>query len=206
MALYSFSAGRCINEWKLRPLKKGTARLAISSWGRGINLQVLPTGINYQSFTSFGKNIQLNFGNIINKEDFNTTNGYGNTINEFNKKLESELGNLVLTFDKNDRPAIKKQFDVPVSSVKKALLFLPAIVGYLLHFPLYWPVQRFSWSKASHNDHYDSVMVGLLFVLYPFYLLLIMLLLWRWALLLQSGHIRRITILCMGLYSVEKQY
>jgi 1-acyl-sn-glycerol-3-phosphate acyltransferase len=176
-----FSEGRCINEWKLRPLKKGTARLAISSWEEGINLQVLPTGINYQSFTSFGKNIQLNFGNIINKEDFNTTNGYGNTINEFNKKLESELSNLVLTFDKNDRQAIKKQFDVPVSSVKKALLFFPAIVGYLLHFPLYWPVQRFSWRKASHNDHYDSVMVGLLFVLYPFYLLLITLLLWQWT-------------------------
>jgi len=175
-----FSEGRCINEWKLRPLKKGTARLAISSWEEGINLQILPTGINYQSFTSFGKNIQLNFGNIIRKEDFITTNGYGNTINEFNKKLESELNKLVLTFDKNNRPAIKKQFDVPISSVKKALLFLPAIAGYLLHFPLYWPVQRFSWSKASHNDHYDSVMVGLLFVLYPFYLLLIVVLLWQW--------------------------
>ena len=27
-----FSEGRCINEWHLRPLKKGTARLAINAW------------------------------------------------------------------------------------------------------------------------------------------------------------------------------
>ena len=32
-----FSEGRCINEWHLRPLKKGTARLAISSWEDGID-------------------------------------------------------------------------------------------------------------------------------------------------------------------------
>lgn len=175
-----FSEGRCINEWKLRPLKKGTARLAISSWEEGINLRVLPTGINYQSFTSFGKNVQLNFGNIISKEDFNTTNGYGNTINEFNKKLDGELSKLVVTIDKKDRQLIQQQFNLPISSAKKTLLMLPALAGRLVHLPLYWLVQRFSWRKASHNDHYDSVMVGLLFVLYPFYLLLIALLLWKW--------------------------
>ena len=50
-----FSEGRCINEWHLRPLKKGTARLAISSWEDGIDLKVLPVGINYSSFRRFGK-------------------------------------------------------------------------------------------------------------------------------------------------------
>ena len=52
-----FSEGRCINEWHLRSLMKGTARLAISSWEDGIELVILPTGINYQSFNVFGKNI-----------------------------------------------------------------------------------------------------------------------------------------------------
>jgi 1-acyl-sn-glycerol-3-phosphate acyltransferase len=37
-----FSEGKCINEWHLRPLKKGTARLAINSWEENIPLQVLP--------------------------------------------------------------------------------------------------------------------------------------------------------------------
>jgi 1-acyl-sn-glycerol-3-phosphate acyltransferase len=31
-----FSEGKCINEWHLRPLKKGTARLAIKQLGRNI--------------------------------------------------------------------------------------------------------------------------------------------------------------------------
>ena len=57
-----FSEGKCINEWHLRPLKKGTARLATTSWQEGIDVKVLPVGINYSSFRKFGKNIFLNFG------------------------------------------------------------------------------------------------------------------------------------------------
>ena len=49
-AVLMFSEGKCINEWHLRPLKKGTARLAISSWQEGIDVKVLPVGINYSSF------------------------------------------------------------------------------------------------------------------------------------------------------------
>ena len=48
-----FSEGRCINEWHLRPLMKGTARLAFSSWNenlpagrQGIPLEVLPVAIS----------------------------------------------------------------------------------------------------------------------------------------------------------------
>ena len=37
-----FSEGRCINEWHLRPLKKGTARLALEAWQSGVNLKVMP--------------------------------------------------------------------------------------------------------------------------------------------------------------------
>ena len=64
-----FSEGKCVNEWHLRSLKKGTARLAISSWENDIPLIVLPVGINYSSFRKFGKNIFINFGEIISKED-----------------------------------------------------------------------------------------------------------------------------------------
>ena len=64
-----FSEGKCINEWHLRPLKKGTARLAISTWQNGIDLKVLPVGINYNSFKKFGKNIFLNFGMMISKDE-----------------------------------------------------------------------------------------------------------------------------------------
>jgi len=165
-----FSEGRCINEWKLRPLKKGTARLAVSSWEEGINLTVLPAGINYQSFTSFGKNIHLNFGNAITSKQVMQTNGHGNTINSFNNRLQSELTKLVEEIDKNDRQTIRQKFQVQQPAAKKIFFLIPALLGFILHAPLYFPVKQFAWRKASHNDHYDSVLVGLLFVLYPFYL------------------------------------
>ncbi|MEO6668414.1 MAG: 1-acyl-sn-glycerol-3-phosphate acyltransferase [Ferruginibacter sp.] len=168
-----FSEGRCINEWKLRPLKKGTARLAMSCWQEEIDLEIIPTAINYQSFSSFGKNVQINFGNIITEKEISATNGYGNTINDINKKLKQELKKITIEIDSSDEQTILKTFEVKQSFLKKIILFLPAATGYMLHAPLYIPIQRFSWKKAKHIDHYDSVMVGLLFILYPFYLLLV---------------------------------
>ena len=168
-----FSEGRCINEWRLRPLKKGTARLSQSSWEEGIPLKVLPTGINYQSFTSFGKNIQLNFGNIISEKDVSATEGYGKTINEFNDKLKGELNKLVIEIDSKENQKIKDTFFIKQPILKKIILFFPAIIGYLLHAPLFIPLKKFASIKGGHNDHYDSLIVGLLFLLYPLYLLLI---------------------------------
>lgn len=168
-----FSEGRCINEWKLRPLMKGTARLAISSWQEGIPLKVLPTGINYNSFHSFGKNLQLNFGNIIFKEDIQMVESHGKMIAAFNAKLKTELDALVVQVDKNDKDNLKKIFEVKQPVLKKIALAIPAVIGAIIHAPLFFPLKRFVWSKAAHNDHYDSLMVGILFLAYPLYLLII---------------------------------
>ena len=171
-----FSEGRCINEWKLRPLKKGTARLAISSWEEGIPLKVLPTGINYQSFSSFGKNIHLNFGSIIDQSCVTNNNGYGNTINKFNEKLRVELKSLVIESDAADKENLQNIFAIKQPLLKKILLLIPAFAGFILNAPLYIPLQKLSWRTSKHLDHYDSVLVGLLFILYPIYLLIIFLL------------------------------
>ena len=184
-----FSEGRCINEWGLRPLKKGTARLAQSSWQAGIPLKVLPAGINYQSFTSFGKNVQLNFGNIINEKNISTNEGYGKTINEFNDKLKNELDKLIIKIDSEEKQKIRDLFLIDQRTLKKIILFFPAVAGYFLHAPLYIPIEKFASVKGGHNDHYDSLMVGLLFILYPFYLLLVGLLVyllisgWWWIMI-----------------------
>jgi len=171
-----FSEGRCINEWKLRPLKKGTARLAQSSWQEGIPLKILPTGINYQSFTSFGKNIKLNFGNIITEKDIPNDEGFGKTINGFNDKLRAALKTLVIEIEASEKEKLKNIFSIEQPLFKKTILFLPALTGYLVHAALYIPIRNFCWKFGKHNDHYDSLMVGMLFLLYPLYLLLISLL------------------------------
>ncbi|MEX0636336.1 MAG: 1-acyl-sn-glycerol-3-phosphate acyltransferase [Ferruginibacter sp.] len=170
-----FSEGRCINEWHLRPLMKGTARLALSSWEVGIPLTVLPTGINYQSFTQFGKNIQLNFGNMIHKEYIDTSNGFGKSILEFNQLLTQELKPLVYEIEKSNQKKVE-EMGVVIPAFIKLLLLIPAIAGWLLHLPLWLPIKFIAKKYCAHNDHYDSVVVGLLFVLYPVFIIVLLLL------------------------------
>ncbi|HEX7904470.1 MAG TPA: 1-acyl-sn-glycerol-3-phosphate acyltransferase [Chitinophagaceae bacterium] len=184
-----FSEGKCINEWRLRPLKKGTARLAIRAWEENIPLKVLPVGINYSSFRRFGKNIFINFGDIITKASINFAETDGLRHQSFNKKLEDQLKQLVYEIPKSDLEQQVTTLTTKSSLLKKMLLAIPAMIGWLLHAPLYLPVRKYVWGKTNHNDHYDSVMTGVLLFIYPLYLLLIILLLFLithslWILLL----------------------
>ena len=97
-----FSEGKCINEWHLRSLKKGTARLAIKAWEENIPLTVIPVGLNYSSFTRFGKNVFINFGEPMQKEDmnFNVTDGLRHQ--EFNNLLQRELEHSVFEIQKKE--------------------------------------------------------------------------------------------------------
>ncbi|MEO7291947.1 MAG: hypothetical protein ABIW34_02505, partial [Ginsengibacter sp.] len=162
---------RCVNEWHLRPLKKGTARLAIDAWQQGILLKILPLGINYSSFRIFGKNVILNFGEVITENDFDLNIPEGKTINDFNFKLEQQLKKLVIESAPSDKEKINKIFFIPQPLIKKSLLFIPSILGWVLHAPLYYPIIFLIKKRA--NDHFDSIVVGLLFILYPIYLLVI---------------------------------
>lgn len=168
-----FSEGKCINEWHLRPLKKGTARLAISSWQDGIDVKVLPVGINYSSFTKFGKNIFLNFGTIITREEIlvNDTDGKRNLA--FNNKLKQELDQLVFEIPGNNNLLKEKLLTIKQQRWKVIVLLIPAIIGLLLNAPLYLPLKYFTKTRTFSTDHYDSVLLALLFFLYPFYLLLL---------------------------------
>lgn len=168
-----FSEGRCINEWHLRPLKKGTARLAISSWNDGIPLRVLPVCINYSSFRRFGKNLFISFGKEINASDLPTNVSEGLKIQAFNQLLHTQLSQGVYEIEKKDTAKQKAKLQRSLSDLKCIILFVPAILGSILHAPLYIPIQRFTLKKASHNDHYDSILITLLFLLYIPYLLLL---------------------------------
>jgi 1-acyl-sn-glycerol-3-phosphate acyltransferase len=165
-----FSEGRCINEWHLRPLKKGTARLAVTAWQNKVPLQILPLGINYSSFRFFGKNVKLNFGDLITQKEIPPDETDGRSIVAFNAILEAQLKKLVIEITPSDKENIKKIFFVPQPLIKKILLAIPSAIGWLLHAPLYYPVVAFIHNKA--NDHYDSVVVALLFIIYPFYILI----------------------------------
>lgn len=165
-----FSEGKCINEWHLRPLRKGTARLAVKAWEDNIPLQVLPVGINYSSFRRFGKNMFINFGNVISADVLNGALSDGQKNAVFNNRLRSELESLVYEIGKEDKEGQQQKLVVAQHPLKKILLCLPAIAGLLLHAPLYLPVRHWVRKNFNHNDHYDSMMGGVLILSYPVYL------------------------------------
>lgn len=165
-----FSEGRCVNEWHLRPLKKGTARLALTAWLQNVPLKVLPLGINYSSFRKFGKVVKLDFGDLITSRDMYEDLATGKAILEFNSILKAQLESLVIESKPADTQKLIQIFNTQPSSLKKTLLFLPAVLGFILHAPLYYASHLIVRNRAK--DHYDSVMVGIFFLFYPLFVLL----------------------------------
>jgi 1-acyl-sn-glycerol-3-phosphate acyltransferase len=170
-----FSEAGCLNEWKLRPIRKGTARLAYAAWQEGIPLKVLPLGINYNSFRSFGKTVFLNFGNTISQDDISPASG-GAALAEFNSLLTQQLQPLVI---EEGEASFKMLYRSRPSVAKTILLTIPAAIGWIAHAPLYYAIIAVIHKIA--DDHYDAVVVGTLFFFYPIYLLAICLLAWHYT-------------------------
>jgi 1-acyl-sn-glycerol-3-phosphate acyltransferase len=167
-----FSEASSINEWQLRPLRKGTARLAFSSWLQGIDLKVIPLAFNYSSFKKFGKEVHLNFGEEIESETFkNDTDG--RQLNDFTQSLEAQLRSLVYAANSEDEA---RKFFLPANKLRTAFLLIPGIVGWLIHAPLFYMCRLVTASRFRNSDHYDGVLTALLFFSYPFYILLLALL------------------------------
>lgn len=167
-----FSEGKCINEWHLRPLKKGTARLALSCWEKNVPVKVLPVAINYSSFRKFGKNIFIHAGKPLTCDDIDMKQTDGLRNQQFNNLLRQELEKGVFEINHTDLVKKKRLLEVNFPRWKKFVLFIPAVVGFIIHAPLYLPAKFLVLRKTSDNDHYDSILIAVLFLTYPIYILL----------------------------------
>ena len=168
-----FSEGLCVNEWHLRPLKKGTARLAYKCQQENIPLKILPIGINYSSFQRFGKNLFVNFGTIFTANDFDKNLSDGAWKQVFNNKLEQELHPLVFEIEKEDKKRQKELLEIKPSLFTKILLAIPAAIGWFIHAPLYLPIKYWVNKKYIDTGHVDAMQIVLPIFIYPFYLLLV---------------------------------
>lgn len=167
-----FSEGGTKNEWHLRPLRKGTARLAVTTWNDGIDLKVIPLALNYSSFRAFGKVMHIYFGEALECNEIINLDTEGKQLNEFNNQLRQQLKEFIYEIDINDRKKRKEIFFIKTHPIKNVLLVIPAIIGFLAHAMLYLAVIIFT-KIFFNNDHYDSVVTSLLALLYPLYSLLL---------------------------------
>lgn len=162
--LLIFVEGFCINQTELQlPLKKGAPRILQSCWQEGIPAKVLPVWIEYSSFDRFGKTIEIRMGDLFGSEIADDIN-HASCINQINAVTTRQL--LHLSGDLPFQP-------VKPGAVLRALLLIPAMLGAVLHAPLYLPVNAFAKKVSANNVHYDSIMLAILVFLYPLYLLLI---------------------------------
>ena len=168
-----FSEGLCVNEWHLRSLKKGTARLSYKCQQENIPLKILPVGINYSSFKRFGKKLFVNFGNILTANDLDKNLSDGAWNQAFNNNLLQELRPLVFEIDKKDKAKQKEILEINPSLTTKIFLALPAGIGWLAHAPLYLPIKYWVHKKYNNTGHVDAMQIVLPLFSYPFYLLLI---------------------------------
>jgi len=130
-------------------------------------------GINYSSFRRFSKNVFINFGEILSKNDFERDEPDGKRNLAFNLKLKEQLHQLVFEINKTDIQKQKRMLEKKPSLFAKTFLFIPAAIGWLVHAPLYIPVKNFTYKKTVNNDHYDSLLVALLLFIYPVWVILL---------------------------------
>jgi 1-acyl-sn-glycerol-3-phosphate acyltransferase len=153
-----FSEGICNNQKELLPLKKGTGRLAQQAWENGIDLQILPVGIGYNSYKSFGKSVVLNYGKVFKKETIANKENEGLFLRAFNENLKAKL----LSLMSND-------FALP--NVKVNLQYY---IGWIINFPMYFLLMVIVRPLTKKTVFYDSAMFGLMvFLLPPYWIFLI---------------------------------
>jgi len=152
-AVLIFIEGTCLNTNELQPFKKGTARILEACHTESHFPQIHLAGIAYNNFKGIGKKVNLCL------ETFTQSNPilHPKERVEFNNTVFEKLSTLILPTAHT--PTIKKN----------AL--------YYFNLPFYNLVYSFVDKKTKGTVFFDSVLFGVLFFLYPIYLILIITLL-----------------------------
>jgi len=89
-----FSEGICIQEKRLHPLRKGTARLAFGAEEKyGLDVHIVPVGINYTYPSRFRKEVMINFHEAFSIKELRDIYDEhpARALNVFNQKCRDSL-------------------------------------------------------------------------------------------------------------------
>lgn len=175
-----FAEGACENEWKLRPLGKGAARLALQGWQHsGGKLRIIPLGITYQDFQGPGKKVLLAAGAPLPLGEFG--HDPARDLLLLTRLLRTQLERHVVEVPPGEAPLRSFQRWMegmgPGPGTGTSPRWIPwltapaALCGWLVHAPVYYPIRKWTQKRTAGTVYYDSVLFGLLLVGYPLYLL-----------------------------------
>ncbi|MDA3615012.1 1-acyl-sn-glycerol-3-phosphate acyltransferase [Polluticaenibacter yanchengensis] len=164
--LLIFVEGLCENQKELLlPLKKGGPRIMQSCWNDNVDVKVIPVWLEYSSYKTFGKTIDIRFGQPFDKTIQDSSASAAAGINAINAETTKQLLEL------SDNKAYDYK-PLKTTMAAKVLLAVPALLGAVLHAPLYLPLQSFAKKKTAGSVFYDSILFALLLILYPIYLII----------------------------------
>lgn len=164
------------------------------------DFRILPVSINYHAFTQFGKQVIVHFGDSITKQDMAIQAQEGERTQQLNTLLTKQLlsGMLLANGDTHlvqtliakhtqliqspttaiaDLQQLQANHQLTTLPKTKNRLFLkkslliPAIIGFVLHVALYFPIKKTVQRFTKDSVFYDSVLFVVLVMLYPFYYL-----------------------------------
>ena len=148
-AVLIFIEGTCLNKNELQPFKKGTARIVQGCHAENLFPNIHLAGIAYNNFRGIGKRVNLCLDTFTQDKPIITPKDRV----DFNNHVFSKLTTLILPTAHTPR-------------IKKTAL-------YYLNLPFYNIIYTFVDKKTKRTVFFDSVLFGVLFFLYPLYLLLI---------------------------------
>jgi 1-acyl-sn-glycerol-3-phosphate acyltransferase len=120
-AIMIFSEGLCIQERRLRKLKKGTARIAFGSEEKNnfnLGLMIVPVGINYSSTPwRFRSTVTVEFGDPYPMSDYKELyqQDKARAMNQFTRDLEGKMRKLLVVIE-------NKEHDELVNTAEEMLL------------------------------------------------------------------------------------
>ncbi len=165
-----FSEGIAANEWRLRPLAKGTGRLAWQTWFGETpqkNMEVLPTGLTYGHYHGAGKDVLVRFGEPILHDTIQENPlDQEKWLRAFNLLLTARMKAAILeTPDGAPDPSMLKEA-VPQKQGSTLLKWAGAL-GRAVNRPFYSLYSKTLYKKTKGTVFYDSVLFGALMYTYP---------------------------------------
>ena len=158
-----FIEGICLNTHVLQPFKKGAARIASMVVQEQYPLNVMPVTVTYNSFTAFGKNIRMHLAEPIEAKQLIPYDDDAKNFQYFNDSMYQQLSTMIQV-----PPSFPTKYRIPLA--------LPALIGFFLHIPLYTVLKQLVDANTRGTVFFDSVLFGVLLILYPLYLITLTLL------------------------------
>lgn len=192
-----FAEGLSENNWAMRSLKKGPARIAIKAWNSQTaanELVIVPIGLTYEHFSGAGKNILVNIGKPIEKQAFAGISNEALFVKTFNEKIAQNFESLAyIDPEMQEGDAKHKEFRAKLQEIVGREKSVPAILNYLrsnekskkkvnnklfinwslLFMPLYAFSTWLTPKIVKPKLFFDSISFGLVMFLWPVYLVIL---------------------------------